>query len=169
MTGMAVTVGKDGSQCLHYTPFMPSSSMPAQSLLRSPYGAINLTQSTWATSMQDLRRSFSEDYKLFDHVATRCWGMTAAPNRRHVATCLTLHPSDMVQYATNVQQDVYLAITDEMDHVVPTAGQGKHIINCLHTYNEARLITSRRHFGDEHVRLVHLAVVTRAISRRTKY
>lgn len=132
VTGVAVIADEDGSKCFQYTPFMPSPDMPAESLVWSDNGDIEFTQSEWSSTMQDLQRGFSQEYKLFDHVATRCWGMTAAPNKRHVVTCFTLHPGDQVQYATNVQQDTHLAITDEMDHAVPSVDHGQIAILVLY-------------------------------------
>jgi hypothetical protein len=109
-----VTVTNDGTTILHHSPYMPSASMPAKSLSFRPNGIEDLEKDTqWITTMKQHTQAFSDNHKLFGHVAPRVWGLESAGDGRHVALCFTVHPSDMIEYVTNVQQNAVVVISDE--------------------------------------------------------
>lgn len=116
ISGAGVTVAKDGTTILHHSPYMPSPSMPAKSLKFLPNTVEELeSDAKWVTTMKQHTQAFSDNHKLFGHVAARVWGLESAGDGRHVATCFTVHPSDMIEYVTNVQQNAVVVVSDEAD------------------------------------------------------
>ena len=114
ISGVGVTITKDGTTILHHSPFMPSPSMPARSLLSLPNAVEELeTDAKWVTTMKQHTQAFSDNHKLFGHVAARVWGLESAGDGRHVGFCFTVHPSDMLEYVTNVQQNAVVVVSDE--------------------------------------------------------
>jgi len=114
ISGAGVTHTKDGTTILHHSPFMPSPSMPAESLKFLPQVIEELeTDAKWVATMKQHTQAFSDNHKLFGHVAARVWGLESAGDGRHVGLCFTVHPSDMLEYVTNVQQNAVVVVSDE--------------------------------------------------------
>jgi hypothetical protein len=88
--------------------------MPAGSLKFRSNAVGELESDTqWITTMKQHTQAFSDNHKLFGHVAARVWGLESAGDGRHVALCFTVHPSDMIEYVTNVQQNAVVVVSDE--------------------------------------------------------
>jgi len=114
ISGAGVTMRKGGSTILHHSPFMPSMPMPAKSLEFLPIGVQDLeTDAKWVTTMKQHTQAFSDNHNLFGHASARVWGLESAGDGRHVALCFTVHPSDMLEYVTNVQQNTVVVVSDE--------------------------------------------------------
>jgi len=114
ISGAGVTVSKDGTTILHHSPYMPSPFMPAKSIQFLPNAVEELeTEANWVTTMKQHTQAFSDNHKLFGHVAARVWGLESAGDSRHVGICFTVHPSDMIEYVTNVQQNAVVVVSDE--------------------------------------------------------
>ena len=116
ISGTGVIISKDGNTILHHSPFMPSTSMPAKSLkfLRDAVEELG-SDTKWVTTMKQHAQAFSDNHNLFGHVAPRVWGLESAGDGRHVGLCFTVHPSDMLEYVTNVQQNAVVVVSDEAD------------------------------------------------------
>jgi len=114
ISGAGVTLTKDGITILHHSPYMPSPYMPAKSLKFLPNAVEELdSDAKWVTTMKQHTQAFSDNHKLFGHVAARVWGLESAGDGRHVGLCFTVHPSDMLEYVTNVQQNAVVVVSDE--------------------------------------------------------
>jgi len=58
------------------------------------------SESIFQSSLQKPCREFNEDYKLGGRYRVRFWGTTYSFDNSMAAACVTLHPSDMIEYTT---------------------------------------------------------------------
>lgn len=126
--GMAFTRRTDGGETLHYAH---QSSISDSGLASSDWypgdqfhypAMIKEHRGKWTQQMKHYRDAFSDEHKLFDHVLVRTYGMASHVAGNTLATSFSLHPSDMIQYAINVEQDSHLVISDEMNDLPPLKG-----------------------------------------------
>lgn len=128
IAGTAITSDKEPYlHRLHYSPHMPSENIKAKSDSWSISSIDDHTsEAVWLKALHQHGEEFSDAYELFKHVDYRVWGMASAPDRRHVAMCYSLHPSDLNQYVTHAQQVSFVSFSDEMKGEVPEVRIGRY-------------------------------------------
>lgn len=73
--------------------------------------------SLFEPAMQSLRSDFDEKFNLDGRIRTRWYGTTFSSDRKKAAACISLHPSDMIEYGkpSNQQTLVVFSHTQEVD------------------------------------------------------
>lgn len=67
----------------------------------------------WSQQLAALSSKYNSANDLAGHVAIRTWGITSSVIGGYVAVCVSFHPSDMIQYAMNSDQETVLFISKE--------------------------------------------------------
>lgn len=65
----------------------------------------------WAEIVQHQQSLFDEEFDLKGRVSARMYGMAASPAGDEVAVAFSLHPSQMIQYITNSQQETLICFS----------------------------------------------------------
>ena len=130
IAGSAITLDKEpGYHRLHYSPHLPAfGDVEAKSQSWS-IASVNdhTSDAVWLNGLHRHAEEFGDAYELVDHAEYRVWGMASAPDQRHMATCYSLHPSDLNQYVTRAQQVSFVSFSDEMRGEVPQVRNGQSL------------------------------------------
>lgn len=128
VSGIAVTRRSTGGKTLHCVFHSALSERSLKTFQWPPFQnpSTNHTSENegarWKNSIKHYRDAFSDEHKLFDHVLIRTYGMASHVAGNTIATSITMHPSDMIQYAIANEQDSHLIISTEVDDLPPLQG-----------------------------------------------
>ncbi|PPJ60072.1 hypothetical protein CBER1_07558 [Cercospora berteroae] len=116
VTATAITSGADGEARLHILSHLSSSTSPtyALKLPMSPQASAT-EQPAWHQALENSKAAFGATYDLGDRVQERTWGIACAPVGEYAATCVSMHPNDVVAYIINAEQASLLNITIESE------------------------------------------------------
>lgn len=126
--GTSFTRGPDGGESLHvaFHSSLRGSNLHTMAWPVTHNSALTdevpATDAKWMQHVKYHREEFSEEFKLYDHVLVRTYGMASHVAGNTVATSISVHPSDMIQYAISVEQSSHLLISDELDDLPPLKG-----------------------------------------------
>ncbi|EME42331.1 hypothetical protein DOTSEDRAFT_81250 [Dothistroma septosporum NZE10] len=114
VSGVAITNAGDGSHHVHIVSSLTSSTADT-SILELPlnHAAAPTVLPAWHEALNEAREAFSAELDLQGNVQERTYGIVASPLGQYVATCVSLHTSDGLEYVIATNQKCTLCITYE--------------------------------------------------------
>jgi len=117
VTGIAVTESTSRCRKTHYVTHLSSVHDTERAATLSYDINADECEPFWTDGILEHEALFSAEHKLSGHVTARVWGLDASPGGDCIATCFSLHPSDMIQYAMTSEQKSILAFAPRGDHL----------------------------------------------------
>jgi hypothetical protein len=125
---------------LHFSSLRTTMSSATSALEVSETGSLSVLPSpNWREHINNSRALFSIQNDLQGNVRSKVWGLCASPLGDFIATCHTLHPSDMVEYGAAANRSSTFAINS-----LQSANQPEIHIPTSNTSAEALMFTIRR-------------------------
>ena len=92
-----------------------SSSTAVTTALSTPLNHAEVsTPPKWQAAITESKETFSNQYSLDCHVQERTWGVASSPLNDHVATAITLLPSDSIAHVIPSDRHTIVNITKEV-------------------------------------------------------
>jgi len=117
VTGIAVTGSTSRCRKTHYVAHISSVHNTEGAATLSCNTSADDCEPFWADGILTQKALFSAEHKLSGNVTARMWGLDSSPGGDCIATCFSLHPSDMIQYAMTSEQKSILAFATRSDHL----------------------------------------------------
>jgi hypothetical protein len=110
---------KQNTKVLHCTPHMVySDTLLSSTILGSRK---EVAQSQWSKLVQARSEQFGAHFNIGTDIVCRMWGMAASPNTAQVATCISMHPTKMLQYQMSAYQHSHILISNEHEDLLMEA------------------------------------------------
>ncbi|KAF2457436.1 transcription factor IIIC subunit delta N-term-domain-containing protein [Lineolata rhizophorae] len=114
-SGLAFALDADGISEVHFASFLGAPNA-AISSIKIPFDR-NVRPAAdvppWKALMLQSQALFSEAHDLSGNVSVRTRGMAASPLGDYIACCMSLHPSDMLEYGVRLEQKCDLSVTPQ--------------------------------------------------------
>lgn len=95
---------------IHFASQTSSPSAPTTNL-KLPLQPDAVSESpSWQGHILESQALYSAQHELAGHVLVKQWGLATLPLGDLIASCITLHPSDMLQYETPAEYQSFIAI-----------------------------------------------------------
>ncbi|KAF2198488.1 hypothetical protein GQ43DRAFT_422304 [Delitschia confertaspora ATCC 74209] len=111
ISGVVFDVRSPDGPKVHLSYLLTTAKPVKLSFKLSPNGISAASDPSWQYRIQDSQAYFSVNNDLEGHALTKTWGIAASPLGDYLATCHTLHPSDMVEYNLAAYKRSSLAVT----------------------------------------------------------
>lgn len=95
---------------LHFSSLQATMAYPTVALQLSENGLLALPSPNWREHINDTQALFSAQNELKGNVKSKIWGLSTSPLGDFIASCHTMHPSDMIEYGPPANRLSTLAI-----------------------------------------------------------
>ncbi|KAL5118460.1 hypothetical protein ACEQ8H_003636 [Pleosporales sp. CAS-2024a] len=101
---------------LHFSSIL-STIQNATTILDASRGMLTATgSSSWRDQLENSTSLFSAKHDLKGNVKMKVWGLAISPLGDFIATCHTVHPSDMIEYGSPADRRGTVAVTALSQH-----------------------------------------------------
>ena len=117
IVGIALTSGSDASETyLNYASQLSRTRSGSPSaVFIDGTEEISVRDRPWVQQLVRQKTRFAAENSLGNRVVARMSGLASSPTGYFVATCFSLHPSELIQYATDSQMESSLVISNESE------------------------------------------------------
>ncbi|KAI9661269.1 MAG: hypothetical protein M1821_009596 [Bathelium mastoideum] len=127
ISGVSFTQDPSGDVVLHYTSLSSPVSSATSNLAQSVDSGIDNEVLPWQRHILQHQALFNANYELSGKTSVKNWGINSSANGESIATCVTLHPSDQINYAIAASQYCHITVTPAGDR-----DQGFHFARNCH-------------------------------------
>lgn len=113
ITGAAVSVSSASGQTVLHIVSHLSSATAATAALELPFLGLPAEQPTWQLAIDNAKTAYGDENDIGSNVQERTWGIAGSPCAPYVATCASMHASDIVAYLGHIRQTSLFCITRE--------------------------------------------------------
>ncbi|OCK79605.1 hypothetical protein K432DRAFT_329816 [Lepidopterella palustris CBS 459.81] len=100
ISGVAFKIRSPDDVKMYFSSLLSTARAPTAAL-KLPLGRYSaLATPSWQAQILESQALFSARHDLAGNAFTKTWGLASSPLGDLVATCISLHPSDMVEYLT---------------------------------------------------------------------
>ncbi|OCL10748.1 hypothetical protein AOQ84DRAFT_288628 [Glonium stellatum] len=115
ISGVAFKVLPSKDVLVYFASLLSTARAPT-ACLRLPLGESSAIPSpSWQAQILEGQALFSAAHDLGGNAVAKTWGLASSPLGDLIATCVSLHPSDMIEYSTANEQKSNVALSSLSD------------------------------------------------------
>jgi hypothetical protein len=115
LTGVAFKVSSSNDVLVYFTSLLSTAWAPT-TCLKLPLKENSAVPSpSWQAQILESQALFSAAHDLGENAIAKTWGLASSPLGDLIATCVSLHPSDMIEYSTGNEQKSNVTLSSLSD------------------------------------------------------
>ncbi|ORX94757.1 transcription factor IIIC subunit delta N-term-domain-containing protein [Clohesyomyces aquaticus] len=124
VSGVAFDIRSPPSTTIHFSSVMGTTHYPTAAIEVLPDRLSPASEPYWQSQLQESQAYFSANFDLAGTANPKTWGLSASPLGDFVASCFTMHPTDMIEYHTVSERRGTIAVShlssSSSELIIPT-------------------------------------------------